>query len=199
MRIRELCIKRGAAGPCSKLWVPACMHAWVSRGGAVETSASQSSSITQVYEAGVHPQFPDGGKMSVHLDSLAIGDTIEAKGVYDINNNIIVCMSRAELNNLFQHDRLSGVAMCAAAADSAESVLCIVVGSRCLCRKNARSTKQHSREARQPSYLIYCALQGRWGTSNTWGRGATTWATRRSMRRTCLSSQAAPASPLSCR
>ena len=32
----------------------------------------------------MHPQFPDGGKMSVHLDSLAIGDTIEAKGVCSI-------------------------------------------------------------------------------------------------------------------
>uniref|UniRef100_A0A7S2E1S6 NADH-cytochrome b5 reductase n=1 Tax=Helicotheca tamesis TaxID=374047 RepID=A0A7S2E1S6_9STRA len=34
----------------------------------------------KVYKAGVHPKFPDGGKMSQHLDSLEIGDTIEMKG-----------------------------------------------------------------------------------------------------------------------
>jgi ferredoxin-NADP reductase len=36
--------------------------------------------VPQVYRPGVDPKFPDGGKMSCHLDSLAIGDTIEAKG-----------------------------------------------------------------------------------------------------------------------
>lgn len=30
--------------------------------------------------ANEHPRFPDGGKMSQHLDTLAIGDTIDAKG-----------------------------------------------------------------------------------------------------------------------
>lgn len=30
--------------------------------------------------ANEHPKFPEGGKMSQHLDSLAVGDTIEAKG-----------------------------------------------------------------------------------------------------------------------
>uniref|UniRef100_A0A6U3VAN4 NADH-cytochrome b5 reductase n=1 Tax=Ditylum brightwellii TaxID=49249 RepID=A0A6U3VAN4_9STRA len=34
----------------------------------------------KVYKAGVHPKFPEGGKMSQHLDSLSIGDTIEMKG-----------------------------------------------------------------------------------------------------------------------
>lgn len=34
----------------------------------------------QVYRAGENPKFPDGGKMSCHLDSMQIGDTIEAKG-----------------------------------------------------------------------------------------------------------------------
>ncbi len=34
----------------------------------------------QVYRAGESPKFPDGGKMSCHLDSMQIGDTIEAKG-----------------------------------------------------------------------------------------------------------------------
>ncbi len=34
----------------------------------------------QVYKAGVHPRFPNGGKMSQHLDSLEIGDTIDIRG-----------------------------------------------------------------------------------------------------------------------
>ena len=34
----------------------------------------------QVYSPGVNPKFLEGGKMSCHLDSLAIGDCIEAKG-----------------------------------------------------------------------------------------------------------------------
>lgn len=38
------------------------------------------SFVIKVYKAGVHPKFPDGGKMSQHLDSLSIGDTIEMKG-----------------------------------------------------------------------------------------------------------------------
>jgi cytochrome-b5 reductase len=28
----------------------------------------------------VHPKFPEGGKMSQHLDSLKIGDKIEMRG-----------------------------------------------------------------------------------------------------------------------
>lgn len=36
--------------------------------------------VVKVYKAGVHPKFPDGGKMSQHLDSLKIGDAIEMKG-----------------------------------------------------------------------------------------------------------------------
>jgi NAD(P)H-flavin reductase len=36
--------------------------------------------IIKVYFKNVHPRFPEGGKMSQHLDSLKIGDTIEAKG-----------------------------------------------------------------------------------------------------------------------
>lgn len=38
------------------------------------------SFVIKVYKAGVHPKFPEGGKMSQHLDSLKIGDTIEMKG-----------------------------------------------------------------------------------------------------------------------
>jgi NAD(P)H-flavin reductase len=36
--------------------------------------------VIKIYRANEHPRFPDGGKMSQYLDSLAIGDTIEVKG-----------------------------------------------------------------------------------------------------------------------
>lgn len=36
--------------------------------------------VIKVYKANVHPKFPEGGKMSQHLDSLAIGDTILMRG-----------------------------------------------------------------------------------------------------------------------
>lgn len=34
----------------------------------------------QVYLKGVHPKFPEGGKMSQYLDSLKIGDMVEFRG-----------------------------------------------------------------------------------------------------------------------
>jgi cytochrome-b5 reductase len=36
--------------------------------------------VIKVYFKNVHPKFPDGGKMSQHLESLAVGDTIEVSG-----------------------------------------------------------------------------------------------------------------------
>ncbi|CAE8639264.1 unnamed protein product [Polarella glacialis] len=36
--------------------------------------------LVKVYFAGVHPAFPKGGKMSQHLESMKIGDTIDVKG-----------------------------------------------------------------------------------------------------------------------
>jgi len=36
--------------------------------------------VIKVYKAGVHPKFPEGGKMSQKLDSLKIGDTMDMKG-----------------------------------------------------------------------------------------------------------------------
>ncbi len=36
--------------------------------------------LIKVYRAGEHPAFPQGGKMSQHLDRLAVGDTIQVKG-----------------------------------------------------------------------------------------------------------------------
>lgn len=36
--------------------------------------------VIKVYQAGVHPKFPAGGKLSQHLDGLKIGDHVEMKG-----------------------------------------------------------------------------------------------------------------------
>lgn len=36
--------------------------------------------VVKVYNKGVHPKFPEGGKMSQHLESLAIGDRIAFRG-----------------------------------------------------------------------------------------------------------------------
>jgi len=36
--------------------------------------------VIKVYFKNVHPKFPDGGKMSQHLESLSIGDTIDFRG-----------------------------------------------------------------------------------------------------------------------
>jgi cytochrome-b5 reductase len=36
--------------------------------------------VIKVYKANVHPKFPDGGKMSQHLDSLEIGDSVMMRG-----------------------------------------------------------------------------------------------------------------------
>jgi nitrate reductase (NAD(P)H) len=37
-------------------------------------------SVGQVYRANEHPKFPEGGKMSQHLDALPIGSEIQVKG-----------------------------------------------------------------------------------------------------------------------
>lgn len=36
--------------------------------------------VIKVYNAGVHPKFPEGGKMSQYLESLNIGDSVDIKG-----------------------------------------------------------------------------------------------------------------------
>mmetsp|Transcript_22418 Transcript_22418/g.21556 ORF Transcript_22418/g.21556 Transcript_22418/m.21556 type:complete len:315 (-) Transcript_22418:88-1032(-) len=38
------------------------------------------SFVIKVYKAGVHPKFPEGGKMSQHVDSIQIGETLDMKG-----------------------------------------------------------------------------------------------------------------------
>lgn len=44
------------------------------------TTLGEVALVIKIYRAGVHPKFPDGGKLSQHLDSLKIGDTIDIKG-----------------------------------------------------------------------------------------------------------------------
>ncbi|KAF8062729.1 hypothetical protein HT031_004059 [Scenedesmus sp. PABB004] len=36
--------------------------------------------VVKIYRANEHPRFPEGGKMSQHLDSLSVGDAVEVKG-----------------------------------------------------------------------------------------------------------------------
>lgn len=36
--------------------------------------------VIKVYHANVHPKFPEGGKMTQHLETLALGDTIDVRG-----------------------------------------------------------------------------------------------------------------------
>jgi nitrate reductase (NAD(P)H) len=36
--------------------------------------------VIKVYFANVHPRFPDGGKLTQHLDKMSIGDTVQVKG-----------------------------------------------------------------------------------------------------------------------
>ena len=37
--------------------------------------------VIKVYPANVHPKFPEGGKLTQHLESMNIGDTI---GIYTV-------------------------------------------------------------------------------------------------------------------
>jgi len=51
--------------------------------------------VVKVYKAGVHPKFPGGGKLSLHLDTLKIGDTVDMRGpkghmTYHKNGNFTV-------------------------------------------------------------------------------------------------------------
>ena len=36
--------------------------------------------VVKIYPANTHPKFPEGGKMTQYLESLAIGDTIDVRG-----------------------------------------------------------------------------------------------------------------------
>jgi cytochrome-b5 reductase len=51
--------------------------------------------IIKVYHRNVHPKFPDGGKMSQHMDSLKIGETLDFRGpngliLYKGNGNFAI-------------------------------------------------------------------------------------------------------------
>jgi len=82
----------GLPSPDLKLGLPTGMHMMLKAkvGGAAvmrayspmtdDTTLGHVDLLVKVYFAGVHPRFPEGGKMSQHLDSMKIGDTIDVKG-----------------------------------------------------------------------------------------------------------------------
>lgn len=45
-----------------------------------ETTQGYFELVVKIYKAGVHPKFPEGGKMSQYLDNLSIGDSIDIRG-----------------------------------------------------------------------------------------------------------------------
>ena len=59
--------------------------------------------VIKVYFKGVHPKFPDGGKMSQHLNSMKLGDTILMKGPkghldYKGHGHFTIAKRRNEIN-----------------------------------------------------------------------------------------------------
>jgi cytochrome-b5 reductase len=44
--------------------------------------------VIKVYFANVHPRFPEGGKMSQHLESLSLGDTIGTSNHIEHSNPV---------------------------------------------------------------------------------------------------------------
>eukprot|EP00580_Thalassiosira_gravida_P017445 CAMPEP_0201674270 /NCGR_PEP_ID=MMETSP0494-20130426/36631_1 /ASSEMBLY_ACC=CAM_ASM_000839 /TAXON_ID=420259 /ORGANISM="Thalassiosira gravida, Strain GMp14c1" /LENGTH=314 /DNA_ID=CAMNT_0048156375 /DNA_START=92 /DNA_END=1036 /DNA_ORIENTATION=+ len=84
-------------GPTGKLGLPVGQHITLKFAETLEDGATKNHQrsytpttgddtpgavtfVIKVYKAGVHPKFPDGGKMSQHLDSLKIGDTVDMRG-----------------------------------------------------------------------------------------------------------------------
>jgi nitrate reductase (NAD(P)H) len=82
----------GLPSPSMKLGLPTGMHIFLKGQWKGETVMRPYTPMTddntvghvdfliKVYFANVHPRFPDGGKFSQFLDSLKIGDTVDAKG-----------------------------------------------------------------------------------------------------------------------
>ena len=85
------------AGPNAKLGLPVGQHITLKFTETLEDGTTKNhqrsytpvtgddtpGSVTfviKVYKAGVHPKFPAGGKMSQHLDSLKVGDTVDMRG-----------------------------------------------------------------------------------------------------------------------
>jgi len=82
----------GLPSPNMRLGLPTGMHMLLKAkiGGAAvmrqyspmtdDSTLGHVDLLVKVYFAGVHPKFPEGGKMSQHLESMKIGDTIDVKG-----------------------------------------------------------------------------------------------------------------------
>jgi nitrate reductase (NAD(P)H) len=82
----------GLPSPTMKLGLPTGMHMFLKANWKGQTVMRPYTPMTddntlghvdllvKVYFANTHPRFPEGGKMSQHLESMKIGDTIEVKG-----------------------------------------------------------------------------------------------------------------------
>uniref|UniRef100_A0A336K110 NADH-cytochrome b5 reductase n=1 Tax=Culicoides sonorensis TaxID=179676 RepID=A0A336K110_CULSO len=71
--------------------------------------------VIKVYQKGVHPKFPEGGKMSQYLDSLKIGDTIGFRGpsgrlVYSGNGQFAIKKLRKDPPNLIKASKVNLIA-----------------------------------------------------------------------------------------
>ncbi len=74
-----MCVKEDLRTVC--IGVCVCFYYCSTYYKAVRYADSQPNthSHVQVYFKDVHPKFPDGGKMSQHLESLGLGDIITIK------------------------------------------------------------------------------------------------------------------------
>lgn len=71
--------------------------------------------VVKVYNKGVHPKFPEGGKMSQHLESLAIGDRIAFRGPsgrlqYLGNGKFSIKKLRKDPAQIYEADKVSLIA-----------------------------------------------------------------------------------------
>ncbi|XP_055532150.1 NADH-cytochrome b5 reductase 2 isoform X1 [Wyeomyia smithii] len=71
--------------------------------------------VIKVYKKNVHPKFPEGGKMSQHLESLAIGDTIAFRGPsgrlqYLGNGKFSIKKLRKDPAQIYEADKVSLIA-----------------------------------------------------------------------------------------
>ena len=56
--------------------------------------------VIKVYPANVHPKFPEGGKLTQHLESMNIGDTI---GIYTVRTvNVLIRKTTLKLKLLLK-------------------------------------------------------------------------------------------------
>lgn len=71
--------------------------------------------VIKVYKKGVHPKFPEGGKMSQHLEGLAIGDKIAFRGPsgrlqYLGNGKFSIKKLRKDPAKIYEADKVSLIA-----------------------------------------------------------------------------------------